>query len=206
MGSRGTDRSKAIVAALSAICRIRRRHQQGMLFPLHVLPFGLGDLTAAGAGEQQKQDRFGSDLVFVRVEGRAGSPRGSETVAGGPREPWQGLLWDLRRHPAHSTFGRGCRRNAGSPGHDSWSRRRPPCREPNLPMEQQVRRRVRARQRGLAILPPTGSQSINNGFTTTVYAMNLPSTPIGLSGIRTASTHVSAFCAKARCPRTCMTA
>jgi len=32
VGSRGTDRSKAMVAALSAICRIRRRHQQGMLF------------------------------------------------------------------------------------------------------------------------------------------------------------------------------
>ena len=38
------------------------------------------------------------------------------------------------------------------------------------------------------------------------HAMNLPSTPIGLSGIRTASTHVSALCAKARCLRTCMTA
>ena len=48
----------------------------------------------------------------------------------------------------------------GSPGHDWWSRRRPPCREPNLPMEQQVRGRVWVRQRGSAILPPTSGQSI----------------------------------------------
>jgi hypothetical protein len=172
VGSRGTDRSEAMVAALSAICRIRRRHQQGMLF--RSTCSHLAWVTSLRRAPVSSRSKIALAATWFSSVSRdaLGLLGGSETVDGGPREPWQGLLWDLRRHPAHSTFGRGCRRNAGSPGHDSWSRRLPPCREPNLPMEQQVRRRVRVRQRGLAILPPTGSQSINNGFTTTVYPMN----------------------------------
>jgi hypothetical protein len=84
-GTTGTDRSKAMAAALSAMTLGLPDFETGTskacFSRLHVLPFGLGDLTAAGADEQQKQDRFCSDLIFVR----AGSPRESETAAGGPR-------------------------------------------------------------------------------------------------------------------------
>ena len=39
-----------------------------------MLPFGSGDFSAPGPGQQQEQDSFGGDLVFVRVE------RGDETL------------------------------------------------------------------------------------------------------------------------------
>jgi len=51
-----------------------QRHQQRLFLPVHMIPFGLGDLIAPGSGEQQEHDGFGRKLVVVHVD------RGNEAL------------------------------------------------------------------------------------------------------------------------------
>ena len=52
----------------SRFARFRHWHQQGSLYPVHILPPGSGHLTAPGSGKQQEHDGSGGDLVFVRAD------------------------------------------------------------------------------------------------------------------------------------------